>query len=167
VAIDVLETLVIHEAVVLRRMRRAAAGGDGLGDDGVDLFPALAAQADDELIGFLCIRDGLVDQRLEEWLGRQHGLDGVADDVHECRVLAAKSVIESKAERGKEGLGLFQVLHWQVEDDLFVHGVSLVRVDWSTGASSLRRTAAPKIDTLSKIFSSKRQERCLPGSRDE
>lgn len=50
-----------------------------------------------------------VDQRLEERLGRQH-LDGVADDVHECRVFAAVLVVKGKAERGKEGLDLFRSL---------------------------------------------------------
>jgi RpiR family carbohydrate utilization transcriptional regulator len=111
VAVDVLEALVVHEAMVLGRVRRAAAGSDGPGDERVDFLPAFAAQADDDFIGFLCLCDGLADQGLEERLGRQHGLDGVADDIHECRVLAAEFVIEREAERGKEGFGFVQVFY--------------------------------------------------------
>ena len=64
-------------------MRRSTACSDGLGDEGVDFFPAFAAQADDEFVRFLRLHHGFVNQALEERLGREHGLDGVADDVHE------------------------------------------------------------------------------------
>src|SRR5471032_2770845 len=148
VAVDILEALVVHEAVVLRWMRYAATSGGGLGDQAVHFFPAFATQANDHFIGFPGIRERLVDQGLEEGFACQHGLDGVVDDVHEGRVLAAKPGIEGKAESGKEGPGFVQVLYWQVEDDLFFHGVSLVKVEWAIGATSLRRVAAPTIDTL-------------------
>jgi hypothetical protein len=125
VAIDILEALVIHDAMVLGRMWDAATRGNGLGDQAVHLFPAFTTQANDDFICFSCIRDRLVDQGLKEGFGRQHGLDGAIDDVHESCVLSAKSGNEGKAESGKESLRFVQVLHGQVEDDLFVHGVSL------------------------------------------
>jgi hypothetical protein len=56
VAVDVLEALVVHEAMVLGRVRRAAAGSDGPGDERVDFLPAFAAQADACATG-LPIRD--------------------------------------------------------------------------------------------------------------
>jgi hypothetical protein len=64
-AVDILETQVVHEAMILGRMRCAVTGGNGLSDQAVHLSPAFTAQANDELIGLLRIRERLVDQRLE------------------------------------------------------------------------------------------------------
>lgn len=115
--------------MIFGRMRRAATGGNRLGDQAVHLFPAFATQANNELVRLLGIREGLVDQRLEQGFGRQHGLDGALDNMHERRIFAAESGVEGKAERRKEGLGFFEILHGQVEDDLLLHGGSLRWVD--------------------------------------
>src|SRR4051812_29105590 len=59
VAVQVLEAMAVHEAVVLSLARDVAAGGPGLGDQGVDLLAALAAQADPARRRGLGIRKGL------------------------------------------------------------------------------------------------------------
>lgn len=137
--------------MVLRRVRRTAAGGDSPGDEHVDFLPAFAARADDDFVGFLGLRERLADQGAEEGLGRQHGLDGIADDVHESRVLAAEAVVEGEAERGKEGLGPIEVFYRQIEDDLFVHGVFWLSWSGQSRTAIRRRMATPEIDMTLEI----------------
>src|SRR5690242_21882480 len=89
-AIEILEALVVHEAMVLGRMRYASASGKGFGDQAVDLFPTLAIQADDNLVSFFRMHDRLVDERLEEGFRRQHDINGAFDDGDEGRVFVAE-----------------------------------------------------------------------------
>jgi hypothetical protein len=123
VAVEVFKALVVHEAVVFRRMGDAGAAGGGFGDQAIDFLAAVAHQADDDFVALGGVDHWLVDQGLEKALGHQHDVHA-ADDVHESRLLVAVLRIGAEAERGKEGLGLVQVLDRQVEDDLLFHDVS-------------------------------------------
>lgn len=146
VAVDVFEALGVHAAVVLGRVRRPASRCDRLGDEAVELFLALAGQAENDLVALLRLEQRFVDEGLEEGLGHQHRMDAVFHDDEHGRILAAVLGVEAESERGKESLGLFQVLDCQVNDDLPVHGVLVWDGGWDTGASPPRRTGLHGFD---------------------
>ena len=127
--IEILEALVIHEPVILGRMRRASAGGNGPGNQAVHFLAALAAQANDDLIRLPRLGERLVDERFEKRLGHQHDMNTVFHDIHESRAVVAVLRIETKAECGKEGFGFVQVPDRKIKNDLFFHDILIGRVD--------------------------------------
>jgi hypothetical protein len=162
--IEVFESLVDHETVVFQRMRNTGARSARPGDQILQFFAALAAQANNDLVGLLRRRHGFIDQRSEEGLGHQHGVDAVVDNDHVGRVVAAVLRLDSEAEAGKECPRPVKIADRKVEDDLLVHDASSPTNDgiihprhatWRTFVDTPlegSRTARPCIAPISEIL---------------
>ncbi|MCY1368646.1 hypothetical protein D9M69_556420 [compost metagenome] len=117
-AVQVLEAVAVHEAVVLRLARRRAAGGHRLGDQLVDLGAALARQAHQHLVLLAGVGDALVREGLEVVLHQQHRVDAAFVDDHAGGVGVGELRVEGVAQRAEEGLALVEVPDGEVHEDL-------------------------------------------------
>lgn len=109
VAVGVDEAVRIHEAEVLRLVVGRAAGGEGPGDEVVDLLAARAAQADQDFHGLGRVADGFGGELAELGMREQHDMDGLADDdagggvVGELRVMGEAEGLEEGHRPGQIG----------------------------------------------------------------
>ncbi|KAG1274496.1 hypothetical protein G6F64_015116 [Rhizopus arrhizus] len=115
-AIQVLETALVHEAIVTCRLRFTGAGRECLVHHRVHRRAAVGRQAGDHLGVTVRIGNRLVGELLEERLRQQHHEDALADH-HAGRIVIGEGRVEAVAQRGEEGLGRLQVLHGQVDED--------------------------------------------------
>jgi hypothetical protein len=82
-AVQVLEPMSVHEAVVFRLAGRGGAGGQGLGHQAINFLAALASQANPHFDRFTRVGDLLAVEGFEERLRHQHGVDAVFGNDHQ------------------------------------------------------------------------------------
>ena len=136
-AVKVSKAVSIHEPKALRLVQRASSS-DGLGDEIVNLLPALAAEADQYLCSLGRIADGPGGKLADLGMRHQHDEGRLVDDEARCRVTSRPRIVRV-AECLEKNHRLPQVGDWDVDDDLFVH-VPLISI------RLLRRVTVPLFD---------------------
>jgi hypothetical protein len=101
VTVGIDETVGIHEAEILRLVVGGAAGGEGLGDEFVDLLAAFAPQREQRLDCVAGVADGLRGEIAEFGVRRQHHGKRVVDDDARGRGVAEARLV-AEAERLEE-----------------------------------------------------------------
>ncbi|EEF93401.1 hypothetical protein CATMIT_01969, partial [Catenibacterium mitsuokai DSM 15897] len=124
VAVQIVVSALVHEAVVLRLVRLRT-GGDGLVGQRIDLGAAAQRQRHQGLHLALRIDQLLLGEGLEERPHQQHR-EQILAEQHAGGVLVGELRVEAVAERGEESDRTVEVLHRQVDEHLGVggHGVS-------------------------------------------
>jgi len=85
-AVEVDEAVRVHESKILRLVVGRTARGEGLGDESIDLLPALAGEVDQNFHCLARIADGLGREFAELGMWAQHDEDRLADDDTRPRV---------------------------------------------------------------------------------
>lgn len=116
-AIQILEAMLIHEAVVLRVSMGVTAGCDCFLDEVVDLITTLAGQAEDRFGAFLRIGDRVWGKLLELRFGAKHGVDIRADD-HAGSSFISELRIKGVAQSSEEDFAAVQVFNGEIDEDL-------------------------------------------------
>jgi hypothetical protein len=123
-AVGILETAAIHEAVVLLRARiDPAAGGLRSADHVVYRLPAVGGDADQNLARSPGIGDLFGRELAEFVVSQQHGVDGLGKH-HAGRGPVAELLILLGADGLIEGGGAGEVGDRQIDEDQFGHGSS-------------------------------------------
>src|SRR5262245_19459796 len=108
--VQILESMTVHKAVVLRLVVSFPAGGDGLANDLVDFISTARRQAHQNFGAPRCIANLLWREDLEFVMRQQHGVDVFTDD-HAGGGFISKLRIEGEAELAKEGHGLLEIFY--------------------------------------------------------
>lgn len=120
-AIGILETVAIHEAVVLGFVINTSTCSYGFSDEGVDFFAVHAGECDEDFGALGSVHDlvSLGHEALELLVRQQHGVDGFADD-EAGRTGIGEALIKSITESAKEGHGLSEATDWKIEEDALI-----------------------------------------------
>src|SRR6185436_6675427 len=108
----------VHEPLVVRLVRGAAAGRESLVDEIVDRLTAVGAQREDGLGARLRVGDLLLGEPLEELVGEEHGVAVALVDDEAGGVLIREARVERKTEPGEEVDGPLEVLDGEIDKDL-------------------------------------------------
>jgi hypothetical protein len=118
--IEILEAMLVHEAVILGVHRGGCARGDSFGDQLIDLGSTVRGQAHDRFRASGRVAELLLGESLEEALNQQHDVDVLSHD-HAGRVLVGELRIKRIAQTGEEFYGPLQFLDRQVYKNLRCH----------------------------------------------
>ena len=119
-AVEILKSVLVHEAIVLGICIGRPARSDGFADHVIDRIASLAGEAHQHLRALFSIADLFRGKLLELRPGQQHDVNVFADDHARSRLICELR-IELETEFGEEFHGPFQIIHWQIHEDLCRH----------------------------------------------
>jgi hypothetical protein len=147
VAVQVLKSMGVHEPIVLRIIVGAAASGDRLSHQLINLRLAFTGQRDENFRAPGSVADFFRREFLELGVRKQHDVDVRAHN-HASGCFISELRIERKAKALEEVHGLAEILDWQINEYLRSHFwvccrsvESLCEVDVN-GGGSWRSTGA-------------------------
>jgi len=119
VAVRILETVLIHKAVVLRLGILRAASRNSFGDELLDFSPTLATKAEQHFRGLRTIADGLRSELAEFRVSQSHHVYRITEDDAGCGIVRELGIM-GVAETLEEGKGTREVGDREVDEDFGV-----------------------------------------------
>ena len=131
-AVQILESVSIHESVILRVLVRASPGDDGFANQFINIGPAFAGQADENFRAPGRVANFLWREFLELLMSEKHDIDVLAHD-HASGCFVRELGIKAKAEALEKAHRLVEVFDGKVNEYLCSHDSVCVVSVWFFG----------------------------------